>query len=259
MPLLCVAQKHSRKIYMQHWLFVDGAGKPQPDRYVAYCGYLVGQAETEEFFVRWQSVLYEEQIPYLTMKECQHWSGPTWSAKRKQWGDQADTKRQQLLMKLAGVIVDTRLYGFGHAVNTSACREQQIEPTEYFLFVRLMDSLFEYQGDTGQVELIVVVDEEESAAERIYKFYRKLRRERKDLANQIKLIGIGDDRVIPGLQAADLLAYTTVAEMNRRVNRNTELASELWTRLMHSTNEKAITHEWFAADPHGFLRDAGIF
>jgi hypothetical protein len=73
MPLLCVAQKHSRKIYMQHWLFVDGAGKPQPDRYVAYCGYLVGQAETEEFFVRWQSVFvrrtdsvsHDEGVPAL--------------------------------------------------------------------------------------------------------------------------------------------------------------------------------------------------
>lgn len=242
---------------MQQWLFVDGAGKPQPEQYVAYCGYLIENGAAEEFFSRWQKLLWDEFIPSLSMKECRNWRGEAWELKRRQWGEQADAKRQALLMSLADVVSDSRVFAFGHAVNTSACRAKQIEPTEYYLFVKLLESLFQLQGPQD-LELIVVVDEEESAAERIYKFYRKLRLERKDLANQIKLIGIGDDRAIPGLQAADMLAYCTVAELKRRVSSPDSPPDELWVRLMKGVNQRALTHEWFVTDPAEFLKLAGI-
>lgn len=239
----------------QHWLFVDGAGKPNDERYVAYCGYLIELTYLEDFFERWTGVIWPEQIPCLSMKEAQNWRG-IWDLKRQQWGSEAEPKRAELLLRLADTVTDTRVYGIGHAVNTSSCREKQIEPTEYYLFVRLLETMFEAQGDG--LQLIVVVDEEESAAERIYKFYRKLRLEKRHIAAQIKLIGIGDDRAIPALQAADLLAYTTIAELKRQVQTPGNPPSELWLRLTHGTNRTALTHVWFAPDSTEFLKLAGI-
>lgn len=89
-------QPNEFKLFMQYWFFVDGAGKPQPHRYVVYCGYLIHQDYVEEFFRRWQTTLLEEQIPYLTMKECQNWEG-IWGVKRRQWGEErADAERKRI-------------------------------------------------------------------------------------------------------------------------------------------------------------------
>lgn len=241
---------------MQQWLFVDGSGKPTDRSHVAYCGYLVLAEDADAFFDRWNAVLHAEQIPYFSMKDAQRWSG-IWELKRQQWGADAEVKRRDLLLRLAEAVGQSRVFQFGHGVNTASCREKQVEPTEYYLFVKLLEAVLKLQG-ASMAALSIIVDEEEAYAERIYKFFRRIRREKADVAGVVKLIGIGDDKSIPGLQAADMLASVTVAELRRMSDRPDDAPDELYVALMRGAKPAAITHEWLIADPAEFLKLAGI-
>ena len=197
----------------------------------------------------------EEQVSHVSMKELNRWEG-IWAHKRQQWGDAADEKRRQFLLKLADIIRGTHMFGFGWVVNASTFRQNQIQPTEYYLFVRSLEMLLPAISHSAAVSIIV--DEEESQAEQVYKFFRRVRKEKPHLSSMVKMVGIGDDKAIPGLQAADLLAYASVAELKRRDQRPSDPPDELHGRLIHGTSSNALTIEQLFDDPNEFLKIAGI-
>ena len=111
---LPVGKPREYEFDMQQWLFLDGSGRPKTHRFVSYGGYLVSSEHANTFFDRWNDVLSDEMVPYLSMKEIMRWDG-IWEHKRRQWGDDADAKRAAFLLRMADTIMACRVFGFGHA------------------------------------------------------------------------------------------------------------------------------------------------
>jgi hypothetical protein len=238
-----------------YWGFFDGSGKPSDRRFISYCGYVCGVDDGERFTDAWASLCRQEFLPYLSMKEAVNWRG-AWDNKRRQWGEQADAERRRLLLQFADIVRDGPMFGFGFSVDVSQMTAKQVPATELYLFAKCLEDVL--KAVDVNARLSIIVDEEEKYAEQFYGMFRRLRQQRHEIANHWSLIGLGNDEVWPGLQAADLLARAVADELDRVMKRPSEPQDELYVRLTHSTSTRSMHIGEIFTDRDGFLEVAGI-
>jgi hypothetical protein len=244
-----------RRASHQIWASVDGSGKFNQQRFLCQAGYLGHADQLEAFQAAWVVALERHGIGWLSMKDAMALEGP-FRAKKQEWGKDVEVERMALLFDFADVIRAHELSVFAFGVDAHGFKDKQVEPSELYLFVKVLELLTPMLPP--EATLMIIADEEENLGPKLYEFFRKMRLnpETRELTSRVKLLGIADDQAFPSLQAADMLAYAMVQELQSRRDVRGE-PDELFKRLSQkATYRNALKGELW--DPTAFLKAAHL-
>jgi hypothetical protein len=217
---------------------LDESGKFRDSQYVSFCGYISYAHDWEEFSRDWQSALLNENLSVLHAKDAYHFNGEEWKAKKARWGDEAESKRDALLLRFARIINEHAGPCTGAAVDCAYYRSmpsefrQRLTDPHYLAFEHAVREAVGWSNVANKRHTVgIIVDDDQEYSVECYGLLTKLKLRAPDIKQRVVSICFATDDGYPPLQAADLLAYVTRQELIGISQRPERKPSELYAAL----------------------------
>ena len=213
--------------------YFDDSGKETDPtaRFPVVAGYFAHVTWWYDFFPRWRHLLLQHGLPYLHMKE---WLG---MAAERQWNT---VKRNTVLLQFVDLIRNSRLVGFGCAVDAEAWlrlsqqRRKTFGNAQEFCFQRIIRRIADRLDLVHEHEFVsLVFDQDLEYAPPRLKLYSHIKNGNPRVAARFTAISFADMRHFEPLQAADLLAWQTRRQLINKANKQPPTAAfrELLTEM----------------------------
>ena len=225
---------------MLHGYF-DDSGKLQDHDVTALSGWISQLQDWEKFALEWNALLEKHNINEFHMAQLKGRSG--------------------FLPEFADVIKRNILCGVGAAINTKvyrsmpqAFRKKAANPhflafsTVVKLAIDRVEAFAQRTGLGDNVFLGLIFDQDEQLSQECFKLLNKLKKIDSRVRERVTGVCFCNRRQLVPLQAADLIAYETREEIDRRINRPNQVVSEIFS---------ALTTKDTSGKPDGFYN--GIF
>lgn len=187
---------------------MDGSGSVHADPFVTF-GVVAGLPAAWEAFSReWYVFLGQKGLPHFSMKEAMGWDGP-FMAKKREWGTSCEEMRDRLVLRAAQIIAThLTVCGFSRDLRrikppSESKKRHVAAQKDMFMFV--VRKLLAITPD--DFVLFFMSDDDQGFAKECYDLVRGLKLKDPGLAPRIGAMCFGDDRVVPHIQASDLVAY----------------------------------------------------
>ena len=241
-----------------HFLCIDGGGKFRQQRYVSFCGYIDTVVGFTLFKEECSKQLIKHGLYSLHYTEAMAWEGDDWKRLYDQWGEERDEKRQEVLLGFVDVIRrQPSMKAIVYCADSRLIKEKMAttKRPDLMLFEIALKAATE-QIPPGHHTLSVLCDWEDGFDVLCCRLLAKLRSQRIANADKVILLGFGDDRAYAELQAADMLAYLTCKELERRDKRPTEAPNPIYSSLMRDiqVRHKAVANADGLFDAETFQR-----
>lgn len=191
-------------------IFADDSGSFGKDGFLCLAGFIASDQGWDNLLNRWVEKLKEHKLEgihtsdFLSGKGEHRDLGLTYEQRLEVLGEFMDIIRDEVSMGLACAVHATE---YRYALQASTKR---LKPEE-FCFHRLLLMSFDYMRDTkSQESLTVWFDDSEKTSSRFLNIWTRIKRNWKGDKSMLASISFGDDRALPQLQAADILANVLV-------------------------------------------------
>ncbi len=239
----------------------DESGKFLDHDVTSLCGWIASYDAWERFALGWQAALDEIGIDELHTAEFMGLYGK-YSHLRGIWGEEQEVKKNSALTLLVNVIRSTMGKGVGATVDSQHYRAMddgtkkaihKSKDPHFIAFIEVLEQTiwnvekFAKEHNLGpNVKAGLIFDQDEGQSVECLRLLNKIKRQRGDIRDRISGICFCDRRNYQPLQAADLIAYLTKKEMERRKN-NPEAAVSKWFVLLSSKNRTEVPDGLFNA------------
>jgi hypothetical protein len=206
--------------------YFDDSGKLQDQNIIALCGWISHLLDWEKFAEQWHAALERHNISDFHM---------------------AKLKGQDAVLEdFVGIIKRNSnvLCGVGAAINTQVYRAMpQVFRNKaghpHFLafstIVKLaIDRIEAFAREVGfgdEVFLALIFDQDEQLSQECFKLLNKLKKIDERVRKRVTGLCFCNRRQVYPLQAADMIAYETRAEIDRRINRPQEPVSKIFAAM----------------------------
>lgn len=180
--------------------FLDGSGKVSQHKVVAFCGLMAHPAGLEDFEAMWRSLLVASGLSSgLHMAEAMAWRGDVWPRLQAQWGDQATSKRAELLRGFVEVVRCSPLRPVGSVADSSYLIEKSEQSTrpDLVMFEKALELATNAMHPQGS--LTVLADWEDGFDVLCVQLLAKLRSERPTIGGRVQMLGFCNDRAFSGV------------------------------------------------------------
>jgi hypothetical protein len=172
-------------------------------------GYLSNEHKWKRFEREWRKCLKEYGVSYLHMRE--------FTQSRNEFKDWPESKRRAFVKQITWIIKSAVMFRVGIVVPCAYYRDTvgKVEPQNTQLtpfwccFVSCISAILVYCKNNGiRDDLALAFDENNQPSRHAAGYYASLK-ELPDIENRHQLVSLtfADDKKVPPLQAADLLAY----------------------------------------------------
>jgi hypothetical protein len=206
-------------------VYFDESGKFQDKDYISFCGWVAPLEGWENFSVEWDALLERHRISHVHMAGLMNFRDE-FEALKKEWGP---IKRDRVLDDFANLIRSRVGYGVLTAFDTKHFRQMsqkfrdKIKNPHFTIFRLALNILMDkvaldvknYPGIVD-VNVSIICDQDAGTSSECLRHVHKLRQI--DARARDRLVGVCfcDSKSVSPLQAADMLAYTIRAEIERR-------------------------------------------
>ena len=197
--------------------YFDESGNEELPGYFGVAGFVGFDYQWRVFDQLWKEALATTRAPYLHMREFAH--------SRKaftEWKDD-EARREQLMDGVVAAVLQSELTAVGSALRggdfdalTKVQRTRLQSPYFFCLQEVLLGFALINFEEEPKVEVHVTGDRHGQHAEKARKLHRAMRRTGGLFANLSDELNFADMQTTFGLQAADLLAYEMVKELNNQ-------------------------------------------
>lgn len=239
----------------KYWLCLDGGGKWRDQKYVAFCGYMDTVDRLEAFSSRtWKPLLDRHKLSSLHFTKAMAWRDE-WEKLRVEWGSDCDAMRAAVLGDFVDAIKQhPTMVPIGWVADSGhiSRKAQDAKRPELMLFEKAITIATSKvpQGD----RLSIFCDWEDGFDELCCRLLSKLRSRNVANARCIDLIAFGDDETYAELQAADMFAWLSCKELQRKADRPSDPVDPLYARLISD-----VVMPSHVGAPLGQLFDADTF
>jgi hypothetical protein len=208
-----------RKARLVAHAYFDDSNSFGKTGFICFCGYVSDDPGWESFDREWKALLKNHDLPRLHTSDFLNVGG-----EYKSLQDTVPyTRRVEIIQQFIAVIQNRILCGISVGLDSAAFKEiflaERNKPKpELFCFyraVRLTIQRSLIPGWQGAFPMIMVFDDAHEHSMRFYRAYREIRSRSSHARASFAGICFADDRFVPALQAADLLACATVREYKR--------------------------------------------
>jgi hypothetical protein len=197
--------------------FFDESGKFKDHKVISFAGVAGFNEEFQPFADEWGRLLYRNGLQILSAKDAFNARRPL-SRKNTRVGVK---ERNEDLCQFVGCIRKHLSVVTGVTIDVRAFKKL---PSHFFqsygndpvfvAFARALLKVVEFTPDPDKISFIC--DDEEQVAFHIYRLYRRIKRVYPEARKKLVGITFADDRVLFGLQAADLVAALMRLEAGRK-------------------------------------------
>jgi len=238
------------------YAYFDQSGHESEHAVVALSGFVDGLERWRQFQDNWCQLLRSYELPSFRTVQALRYSQPYGKMEK---GDAE--KRTEDILPFVRTIRDSLQLGITVAVDISAYRlapsiihQSFGDRADYFAFYEAIVRILRYFAIPRTHELALIYDEEDGQAARFYQMLRKMKLAAPEIKQRVTSICFCNDVAFPPLQAADLLAYFSRKEAERRF-----FGREYEFRRLHSEFEtvhpESGKHLHFAG---GFFDKGGL-
>jgi hypothetical protein len=206
----------------------DESGKFQDHDAISLCGWINNLAGWDTFALRWKRVLNQFDMKELHTTEFMGLYGQ-YSELGGKWGEERDQKKFEALSMFVEVIRDYVERGLGAAIDSKHFRSMPQQDRKIIgadpYFIAFQEILLQavnhaqfYSQRTGIEDVAVglVFDQDERQEIECIKIFNEIKKIRPEVRKTFTGICFADRRTYEPLQAADLIAYVTRQEFDRR-------------------------------------------
>jgi hypothetical protein len=210
-------------------IYADESGKLSgKEPYTSLCGYVGPIAAWGQLAEAWNKCRFQWQIPPIHMSRIMHpdRKEDAWNEKWREWGDGWVEKRDIMLAELGGIIHDVGVICIGAVVDADAYRSVRADPSlsllwgdsnVFALHEVMMRGIKRIETVDKISPVSLVVDDDPEHAKDFYAHYTQLRTHSDPMFSKVRermhAISFCDDEHYPGLQAADMIAWSARAWM----------------------------------------------
>ena len=239
----------------------DESGKFHDHDVTSLCGWIASYDAWDCFASGWQAALNEIGIEEFHAADFMGLHGK-YSHLRGIWGDEKEVRKNSALTLLVNVIRSTMGKGVGATIDSKHYRSMddgfkraihKSKDPHFIAFIEVLEQTLanvekfaKEHGLGPNVKVGLIFDQEEGQSVDCLKLLNKIKKERGDIRERVSGICFCDRRNYQPLQAADLIAYLTKKEMERRKNSPNEPISK-WFVLLSSKNPTNIPDGLFNA------------
>jgi Protein of unknown function (DUF3800) len=182
----------------------DDSGKADKNPAVAYGGAVATSVQWSAVTEEWRGVLERHGLQYFKMAEAMTWFGE-FQKKHSEWGPERDAKREALLSELVDVAVRHRVPATGMWTDSRVLNHDRNGEKKLELFKSAALVLLEAVPAGNYVTLMC--DEEIEIERGVRAWIRSMRKAHGSVLAPITGVCFMDDRVIPVVQLADMIAW----------------------------------------------------
>lgn len=236
------------------YIYVDESGKLSgKSDYTSLCGFVGHSQEWHRFAMEWNSTRFKWQVPPLHMGQIMSPSprDAKWKAKREEWGDLWENKRDAMLSEFGQIIRTAGIICVGSVVDANAYREirQKIAGGDADLILHFDDSnVFGFHNiimrSLEKIEVVdkhnpvgIIVDDDAQTVKGYYDLLENLRTHTQEgfakVRERVHGISFCKDESYPGLQAADMMAFEARKFMVSKMSDESAEPSELYLAITH--------------------------
>ncbi len=204
--------------------YFDDSGKLQDHDVTALCGWISQLQDWEKFALEWNALLEKHNISDFHMAQLKG--------------------KCDFLPEFVDLIKRNILCGVGAAINTSVYRSMP-QPFRnkaghpHFLafstVVRLaidrVEAYAQHVGLGNSVFLSLIFDQDEQLSQECFKLLNKLKKIDERVRRRVTGLCFCSRRQLPPLQAADMIAYETRREVDRRIYHPDHVVSEIFSAM----------------------------
>jgi hypothetical protein len=233
----------------------DESGKLHDSEIVAFGGCVGTAAQMAALLPVWSGLLQENKLTHTSMKEAMHFRGPY-----EGWGEQI-SRRDALLRAMARTIIDSKLMIVATPMTS---REFKALPQEQ---KKKYGGDLQYCGFEACISVMlhtlpgaslhILCDLSEEYSEKCVRLFHKLRSRDALAKKSFYALTFADDERLPGIQAADMIAYCARAEHLRAAKVPEPIVEELISIFGLSANQITASYAYRADEEglgHGFLQ-----
>jgi hypothetical protein len=200
------------------YVYLDESGKKGEHPIVSFSGLVSTFDQWRAFQTQWDHWLGHYQIPHFHAVEAVRFSRPYGTMEP---GTPADRIRDILpfigaitegIAMGVAVAVDVRAY---ESIGGSLYRRYGQDP-HYFAFYNAVAAVLDHYEVPVEATISLICDDDEQTAIRCYRLLKKMKRQYVDIVKRIPSICFNDDKSGGQTQAADLFAYVTRLEAQRK-------------------------------------------
>jgi hypothetical protein len=115
-----------RELMAHFYIYGDESGKLEQSDYVSFCGYVSHMSEWSRICMEWDNVRIAWGVPPIHMRlvmSPERDKTGRWPAKKEEWGDTWDKRRDEMLAQFAAVVRDSNIACIGCAVDSAHFRK----------------------------------------------------------------------------------------------------------------------------------------
>lgn len=191
-------------------VFVDDSDTFTKNGFLCLAGFIASDAAWDAFGDRWVALLEKHSIDVMHTSDFLSGQGDYRHL------NHTYERRLEILSEFLDVIREETECGIFAAVSAGEYRKvlktakKKLQPEE-FLFRRILNRSFEFMKDSKSVETIGFwFDDSDRTSSRFLAIWHKTKKNWKFAKTMLGSIAFGDDKALPPLQAADVLANVLV-------------------------------------------------
>jgi len=232
----------------------DESGKLNDSEIVAFGGCVGTSAQMSALLPVWSTLLEGAKLDHTSMKEAMHFRGTY-----EKWKDRI-ADRDSLLRALARLVIDSKLMIVATPMTSSDFKA--LPPAQQKKF----GGDLQYCGFEACVSVMlhalpgaslhILCDLSEEYSEKCVRLFHKLRNKDALAKKSCYALTFADDERLPGLQAADMIAYCARAEHLRASKQPEPIIDELISILGLSADQISASFSYRTDEDglgHGFL------
>ena len=196
--------------------FFDESGKLADRDFICLCGYVSDEDKWNRFGTQWDLLLRRHEIPEIHIAPLLARQEPF---RNIDWKEEHE---REVLRQFAKVARDNTLAYFGVAVDAKYYRTMHVSARRLFgqkqaldfAFQRLLRLIMDLKAKwPDETTFHLWFDYTEDFSQICLKSLARLRRQKTEIRNALKAITFADRKEFYPLQAADMLAYATNADL----------------------------------------------
>ena len=194
-------------------MFCDESGKCHNSPAISFCGYVGNSEQWDKFGLRWKSLIVKWEVPPIHMRAItMPDKDEEWNKVRVKWGDEWETKKDSMLDDFATLIYDSPIICVGATIDCAAflalpALKKRVGDAHYIAFQwAVLRALEKVEWGESDALMGLLLDDDYEKAVHCYALLRSLKEQHPETKKRISSICFCNDKVFPGVQAADMIA-----------------------------------------------------